>query len=182
MRTITDVENWINKQFKEGYAVPVIINGGEFAWMQPTMFGFTLQDKENYNDEIDILKEGEEFPRFRQCMTDDELDGVTFIAIRHKSQGENHDIEIGVWDVDFDDDEDEDDEWAGKHEISDVSLWIDNRTDNLTYHANGKEITVSGEFYIDNDNWLHHSHIFEDGTEVEFRVKRYNNSEEFEIL
>lgn len=35
--------------------------------------------------------------------------------------------------------------------------------DTLTYFADDVQIDVSGEFYVDRDNKLHHTHIFDDG-------------------
>lgn len=43
--------------------------------------------------------------------------------------------------------------------------------DNLIYLADGEYQEVDGEFYIDSDGMLHHSHIFDDNTEIEFTIK-----------
>lgn len=46
--------------------------------------------------------------------------------------------------------------------------------DTLTYFADGTEIEITGEFYVDKQNNLHHTHIFDDGEEVELIVKYEN--------
>lgn len=37
----------------------------------------------------------------------------------------------------------------------------------LTYMADGKQVDVNGEFYRDSNGTYHHTHIFEDDTELE---------------
>lgn len=39
--------------------------------------------------------------------------------------------------------------------------------DTLIYFADGKEYNVTGEFYIDCQGILHHTHIFDDREELE---------------
>ena len=58
-----------------------------------------------------------------------------------------------------------------EHEIEDVELTKGsyNRGDTLTYKADGEWAEVTGEFYI-KDGILHHTHIFEDDTEVEITI------------
>ena len=46
-----------------------------------------------------------------------------------------------------------------------------NQGDTLVYQADGVEINVTGEFYVDKQGILHHSHVFEDGTEVGFQIE-----------
>lgn len=60
-----------------------------------------------------------------------------------------------------------------KYQITDVELTKGNfnQGDTLRYKANGEEQCVTGEFYIDKNGILHHSHIFPDGTEVEIKTK-----------
>lgn len=62
---------------------------------------------------------------------------------------------------------------AKKHKIEDVELLKGNyhQGDTLTYTADGKDVAVTGEFYVDGDNVLHHTHEFEDGTEIEIKIK-----------
>lgn len=63
-----------------------------------------------------------------------------------------------------------------KHKIEDVELRKGNyhQGDTLTYTADGKEVVVSGEFYVDDDYKLHHTHEFEDGTEIEIVIPYEN--------
>ncbi len=46
--------------------------------------------------------------------------------------------------------------------------------DTLTYFADNVQIDVSGEFYVDRDHKLHHTHIFDDGVEMEIVVPYEN--------
>lgn len=43
-----------------------------------------------------------------------------------------------------------------------------NQGDNLIYQADGREVVVTGEFYCDRNGLYHHSHIFDDDTEIDF--------------
>ena len=42
--------------------------------------------------------------------------------------------------------------------------------DTLTYTADGEHTQVDGEFFVDGVGKLHHTHIFDDGTEVEILI------------
>ena len=42
--------------------------------------------------------------------------------------------------------------------------------DTLVYFADGTEVEVSGEFYVDRKGMLHHTHAFGDGTEIEIEM------------
>lgn len=58
------------------------------------------------------------------------------------------------------------------HTIEDVELTKHGYChDTLTYVADGKNCQVDGEFHIDKDGFLHHTHIFDDGIEKEIVVK-----------
>lgn len=46
-----------------------------------------------------------------------------------------------------------------------------NQGDTLVYLADSVEISVSGDFYVDKQHMLHHSHVFEDGTELDFQIE-----------
>lgn len=63
-----------------------------------------------------------------------------------------------------------------EHRIEDIMLTKHSHGDNLQYTADGQHIEVDGEFFVDKLNWLHHSHIFADGSEVEIVVP-YENGE-----
>lgn len=47
--------------------------------------------------------------------------------------------------------------------------------DTLTYLADGIEFTATGEFYIDRQGVLHHTHVFDDGTEMDVAVPYFND-------
>ena len=57
---------------------------------------------------------------------------------------------------------------AKKHTIEVIDFEKKGRYNWVTYKADGKMISVTGEFYIDKDELWHHTHEFEDGTEIEF--------------
>lgn len=54
--------------------------------------------------------------------------------------------------------------------------------DNLQYTADGQCFEVDGEFYVDKLNWLHHTHIFEDGSEVEIIIPYENGECDMKII
>lgn len=61
------------------------------------------------------------------------------------------------------------------HEVTDVELTKGGYGhDTLVYFADGEEIEVTGEFYVDKDGMLHHTHTFEDGEEIEITLP-YND-------
>ena len=55
-----------------------------------------------------------------------------------------------------------------KHTIEVIDFEKKGRYTCLTYKADDKIIDVMGEFYIDKEGLWHHTHEFEDGTEIEF--------------
>lgn len=58
-----------------------------------------------------------------------------------------------------------------EHRIEDVMLTKHhNGSDNLQYKADGKTYEVDGEFYVDREYKLHHTHIFENGDEQEIVI------------
>ena len=64
-----------------------------------------------------------------------------------------------------------------EHRIEDIILTKhSNGSDNLQYKADGKMSEVDGEFYVDKDDLLHHTHIFENGDELEIVIP-YKNGE-----
>lgn len=64
-----------------------------------------------------------------------------------------------------------------EHRIEDIVLTKHgNGSDNLSYVADGKNFEVDGEFYVDKEYRLHHTHIFENGDEQEIVIP-YENGE-----
>ena len=64
-----------------------------------------------------------------------------------------------------------------KHNIDNIQLTKhSNGNDNLSYTADGVFKEVDGEFYVDRQHKLHHSHIFEDGTEIEITIPYKNGT------
>lgn len=63
------------------------------------------------------------------------------------------------------------------HRIEDIMLTKhSNGSDNLQYTADGKNFEVGGEFYVDKEYRLHHTHIFKNGDEQEIVIP-YENGE-----
>lgn len=63
------------------------------------------------------------------------------------------------------------------HRIEDVTLTKHNNgSDNLQYTADGKAFEWDGEFLVDKEHRLHHTHIFENGDEQEIVIP-YENGE-----
>lgn len=56
-----------------------------------------------------------------------------------------------------------------KHIVEDIELTKGtyNTGDTLTYVVDGQQYDVTGEFWVDNDHMLHHTHICDDGTELD---------------
>ena len=64
-----------------------------------------------------------------------------------------------------------------EHRIEDIMLTKhSNGCDNLQYKADCKTYEVDGEFYVDKEYKLHHTHIFENGDEMEIVIP-YKNGE-----
>ena len=57
---------------------------------------------------------------------------------------------------------------AKKHTIEVLESEKKGRYNWVTYKADDRMISVTGEFYIDKEGLWHHTHEFEDGTEIEF--------------
>lgn len=57
---------------------------------------------------------------------------------------------------------------AKKHTIKVIDFEKKGRYNWVTYKADDMMISVTGEFYIDEEGLWHHTHEFEDGTEIEF--------------
>lgn len=55
-----------------------------------------------------------------------------------------------------------------KYVVSDI--WVSPKKDCITYWYGGKMYNCTGEFHIDKDGYLHHSHITKRGKEIEFKV------------
>lgn len=63
------------------------------------------------------------------------------------------------------------------HRIEDIALTKrSNGSDNLQYTADGKNFEVDGEFYVDKNNNLHHTHLFEDNEEMEIVIPYENGN------
>ena len=61
------------------------------------------------------------------------------------------------------------------HRIEDIMLTKHgNGNDNLSYVADGKYYEVDGEFYVDKEHNLHHSHRFENEEEMEIVIPYEN--------
>jgi len=54
-----------------------------------------------------------------------------------------------------------------KHKIEVIDLFKSRQGDCLTYLADNAQISVTGDFYVDSDNNLHHTHVFPDKEEIE---------------
>lgn len=65
------------------------------------------------------------------------------------------------------------------HRIENIMLTKhSNGSDNLSYIFDGKYYEVDGEFYIDKENKLHNTHIFEDGEGIEIVIPYENGNYE----
>lgn len=61
------------------------------------------------------------------------------------------------------------------HRIEDIVLTKhSNGSDNLQFTFDGKNFEVDGDFWVDKENKLHHTHIFEDGEGIEIVIPYEN--------
>lgn len=145
---------WMREQQKQGNSIPVVVNGGGFSWITPDddVDSLILPD-EDYASKIEYIEKGEEYGDFKQVLDDIDYEGMNFVCIKHENgyNEENFDIQVGVWDL--------------PHEVTDVDVWKVRGAYQLMYRADGEDVTVNGEFYVDEDRVLHHTHIFPDGEE-----------------
>ena len=90
--------DWIKSEQKMGSYIPVVVNGGGFSYLSPDD-ELELSDDE-YEDDIQVLKKGDEFSDFYHILSDDEYVAMTFVCIKHKTgyNQENMDIQVGTWD------------------------------------------------------------------------------------
>lgn len=90
--------DWIKSEQEMGSYIPVVVNGGGFSYLSPDD-ELELSDDE-YEDDIQVLKKGDEFSDFVGYLSDDEYVAMTFVCIKHKTgyNEENMDIQVGTWD------------------------------------------------------------------------------------
>jgi len=105
IRTKQELEKWIIAANNAGYSVPCYIRGGGFSWVNDWEAGIEITDKplstdEDYEDELDNITDGDEIEIFKEYMTEDELDGVSFVRVNHRTgyNEENFDYFFGIYD------------------------------------------------------------------------------------
>lgn len=59
--------------------------------------------------------------------------------------------------------------------IDNVTVSKNGRSINLYYEFDGKPVEVDGEFYIDKEGYLRHTHIDEKGKEYQIKVLYFND-------
>lgn len=106
IKTKQELEQWIIAANNVGYAVPCVINGGGFSWVNDwedgiEQTGVSLTEDEDYADELEYLKPGEEFEDFRDYMTEEEYEGMVFVRVRHNTgyNQENFDYQFGIYEI-----------------------------------------------------------------------------------
>ncbi len=62
------------------------------------------------------------------------------------------------------------------NKIDNVTVSKNGRSINLYYEFDGKPVEVDGEFYIDKNGYLHHSHIDENGNEYLIKVLYFDEN------
>lgn len=153
--TIQELKNWIKEQFEQGNNVALITagqGGSGYALAAPEDKEAILDDVDRYDDnEIKIVESDEELAEVRTMIEGlDEL--INYDAVVKLNDGENI-LYVLYWD----------------DEYVDVCLEKGNYNtgDTLTWMHLGKQYSCSGEFYVDNDNILHHTFITPSGREIE---------------
>lgn len=90
--------DWIKSEQEMGNSIPVVVNGGGFSWLS---HGDKLElPDDEYYDDIQVLKRGDEFADFAANLSKVEYDDMTFVCVKHKTgyNQENMDIQVGTYD------------------------------------------------------------------------------------
>ncbi len=105
-KTKRELERWIIDANNAGYAVPCVINGGGFSWVSDwedgiEQTGVSLSEDDDYNDVLEYIEPGKEFEDFRDCMTDEEYEGMVFVRVPHNTgyNQENFDYQFGIYEI-----------------------------------------------------------------------------------
>lgn len=106
IKTKQELEQWIIDANNVGYSVPCVINGGGFTlindWQHSIeLTGVPLSEDDDYDDELEYLKPGEEFEDFRYFLSAEEYDGMVFVRVPHNTgyNQENFDLQFGIYEI-----------------------------------------------------------------------------------
>lgn len=105
-KTKQELEQWIIDANNVGYTIPCVINGGGFTWINDwedgiERTGVSLSEDDDYDDDLEYLKPGEEFADFRSCMSEEEYEGMVFVRVPHNTgyNQENFDYQFGIYEI-----------------------------------------------------------------------------------
>lgn len=99
IKTKQELDKWIIDATNAGYRVPCAQNGGGFNWINS--WDSWLTDEEDYEEEVEVLSPGEELADFRAYMSDEEMEGMKFVRVRHNNgyNEENFDLQFGIYEI-----------------------------------------------------------------------------------
>lgn len=82
-----------------GNSIPSVINGGGFSWVCNDAEDFIKGiSGEDYADPM-LLKKGEEFADFKDFLSGEEYEEMTFYVFKHRNgyNQENNDVQVGIY-------------------------------------------------------------------------------------
>lgn len=151
--TINELKNWMREQLEQGNSIAVVTAGQGGSGYALAEDEAIIADVDNYDDnEISIVKDDDELEMLKaELAGDDNL--CNYDAVVKLSNENNNIIYI----------------FYTAEAPSDIVLTKGsyNMGDNLTWSFMGEDYCCTGEFYVDNDNMLHHTFFAPSGREIE---------------
>ena len=155
--TITELKNWMREQLEQGNSIAVVAAGQGGSGYALADDEAIIADVDNYDDnEISIVENDDELEVLKAELAGND-DLYNYDAVVELRNDEGNILYIMYW-------TDED--------PSDITLTKGNHQgDNLTWSFMGKDYSCTGEFYVDDNNMLHHTFIAPSGKEIEITCK-----------
>lgn len=98
--TKAELTEWL-KSLIPGNGVYVVINGGGISLIEDDSIECLIEsiNSEDYADEIEVLKKGQEYEDFVETMSSEEYADATFVRVQHYTpyNSENMDIQIAYY-------------------------------------------------------------------------------------
>lgn len=104
IKTVYDLFRYMKKTVDNKF--PYVINGGGYGdgdiennGLKKFFMDLDLFDDDEYDPEIKILKPGEEYGDFKDCLPEEEYKNMYFVHITHYSfnGSRDGDVEVGIW-------------------------------------------------------------------------------------
>lgn len=152
--TINEIKNWTRGQLEQGNSIAVVTAGQGGSGYATTDNEGIIEDVDRFDgNEITIVEGEDEIEMLgKELAGDDELSNYDAVVKLANDEGE-------VLYILYYNDENPTDITLDKGNY--------NTGDTLTWSYMGKEYSCTGEFYVDNDNKLHHTFVAPSGREIE---------------